>query len=131
MTATASSSNATWDAATLAKINRADDLKIAPFRADGKHGTPTWIWEVAVDGRLFVRAYNGTRSSWYQSAVAYKTGIIQAVGQSFDVIFEPVSDRTLNDKIDAAYREKYASSRYMQHMIGAGSRAATLEILPR
>jgi hypothetical protein len=23
------------------------------------YGTPTWIWSVAVDGALYVRAYNG------------------------------------------------------------------------
>jgi len=37
----------------------------------------------------------------------------------------------LNEKIDAAYREKYASSRYMAHMIGNAARAATVEILPQ
>ena len=44
----------------LDNINVADDLKIAPFRADGiTIGTPTWIWAVVVDGDLYVRAYNG------------------------------------------------------------------------
>ena len=52
-----------WNTETLQAINQADDLKIAPYRANGKPGTPTWIWEVAVDGRLFVRAYSGTHSS--------------------------------------------------------------------
>ena len=54
----------------LEKINEADDLHIAPFRADGKtYGTPTWIWAVVVDGDLYVRAYNGVDSRWYKSAI--------------------------------------------------------------
>ena len=43
------------------KVNaEADDLHIAPLRDDGRtYGTPTWIWSVAVNGDLYVRAYNG------------------------------------------------------------------------
>lgn len=44
----------------IIEIGKKDDLKIAPFRADGKtYGTLTWIWNVEVDGKLYVRAYNG------------------------------------------------------------------------
>jgi hypothetical protein len=44
----------------LRKIAEADDLHISPYREDGvTYGTPTWIWSVAVDGNLYVRAYNG------------------------------------------------------------------------
>jgi hypothetical protein len=46
-----------WDHAELKRIAQADDLHIAPLRDDGKiYGTPTWIWSVAVDGELYVRA---------------------------------------------------------------------------
>lgn len=122
----------TWTIALLHEINQADDLKIAPYRADGKtHGTPTWIWEVVVDKRLFVRAYSGTHSSWYQSAIMQRAGIIQAAGQTFNVQFAPITDVALNDKIDAAYRDKYNASIYMKHMIGNGCRAATIEIVPQ
>jgi hypothetical protein len=65
----------------LKQIDKADDLKIAPFREDGKtYGTPTWIWEVVVDGQLYVRAYNGVDSRWYQSALQQKAGRIIAAG---------------------------------------------------
>ena len=54
----------------LNRIGEADDLKISPFRDDGvTYGTPTWIWSVVVDDDLYVRAYNGTRSRWYQAAL--------------------------------------------------------------
>lgn len=58
-----------WSEEELRKITQTDDLHISPFRRDGSTcGTPTWIWSVVVDGELFVRAYNGQQSSWYQSA---------------------------------------------------------------
>mgnify|MGYP003581786852 CR=1 FL=1 len=120
----------TWHSETLQAIDQADDLKIAPFRADGKTtGTPTWIWEVIVDNRLFVRAYSGIRSSWYQAAVAQQAGKIHAAGQVFNVHFTPIRDHVLNERISAAYRQKYAQSPYMAHMIGTGAQAATIEIL--
>ena len=59
-----------WAKDELQKIAEADDLHISPFRADRTtYGTPTWIWSVAVDGDLYVRAYNGQSSRWYQAAM--------------------------------------------------------------
>lgn len=114
----------------LSEIDKADDLKISPFRADGiTYGTPTWIWNVVADGNLYVRAYNGTHSSWYQSAVAQKKGRIHAAGRIIEVTFEPV-EGAINDKIDAAYKKKYGSSPYLSPMIHARARAATVRILP-
>jgi hypothetical protein len=53
----------TWSKDELRKIAEADDLHISPFREDGvTYGTPTWIWSVAVDDAVFVRAYNGQSS---------------------------------------------------------------------
>ena len=47
-----------------------------------------------------------------------------------EVSFEPVGN-SLNDRIDAAYRAKYASSPYLQPMVGARARAATVRIVRR
>jgi hypothetical protein len=58
-----------WPKDELRRIAEADDLHIAPFREDGvTYGTPTWIWSVAVDDALYVRAYNGQNSRWYRVA---------------------------------------------------------------
>lgn len=44
----------------LRKIAEADNLHISPFREDGvTYGTPTWLWSVAVEDALCVRADNG------------------------------------------------------------------------
>ena len=68
-----------WSKEELRKIAESDDLHISPFREDGvTHGTPTWIWSVVVDCNLYVRAYNGTNSSWYQAATKQKPGRVAA-----------------------------------------------------
>lgn len=122
---------ATWPKEELRKIAEADDLHIAPFREDGAtHGTPTWIWSVAVDGALYVRAYNGQGSRWYQAAVRQKAGRVTAAGMTIDVTFEPI-DGPINDRVDDAYRAKYRSSTYLKAMIGSRARSATIKIVPR
>jgi hypothetical protein len=124
-----------WPKDELEKIATADDLHIAPFRDDGKtYGTPTWIWSVAVDGELYVRAYNGKNSRWYRAAVGQRAGRILAAGMTRDVEFEPLdgplNDGPLNDSIDQAYRVKYAGSPYLHPMIGSAARSATVRVAP-
>lgn len=60
---------ATWLKDELRRIAETDNLHIAPLREDGvTYATPTWLWSVVVDGELYVRAYNGRQSRWYQAA---------------------------------------------------------------
>jgi hypothetical protein len=120
-----------WPEEELRKIAETDDLHVAPFRADGKtYGTPTWIWSVAVESALYVRAYHGRGSRWYQAAVRQKAGRITAAGMTKEVAFEPV-EGPVNDRIDDAYRAKYHGSPYLGPMIGARARAATVRVMPR
>lgn len=116
----------------LERINLSDDLKISPFRADGAtYGTPTWIWNVVVDGELYVRAYNGKTSRSYQSALKQKAGKIIAAGMDKEVIFETVGDVELLFKIDSAYQLKYKGSLYLQSMINERAKAATIHIIQK
>jgi hypothetical protein len=120
-----------WCADVLRKVVEADDLHIAPVREDGKtYGTPTWIWSVAVDGALYVRAYNGQDSRWYQAAMRQKAGRITAAGMTKDVTFEPV-EGPINNRIDDAYRAKYEGHQYLLPMISARTRAATVKVIPK
>ena len=122
---------AAWLKEELRKIAEADDLHISPFRDDGKtYGTSTWIWSVAVDGGLYVRAYNGKSSRWYQAALRQKAGRITAAGMTKEVSFEPITG-DINDQIDDAYRAKYKGSSYLDPMIGARARSATVKVVPR
>jgi hypothetical protein len=121
----------TWAQDELEQIAAADDLHIAPLREDGKtYGTPTWIWSVAVDGDLYVRAYNGRDSRWWKAAMQQKFGRIKAAGMTKEVAFEPV-DGSINDRVDDAYGKKYGASPYLAPMIGARARSATVRVTPR
>ena len=120
-----------WSKEELRKIADTDDLHISPFRNDGKtYGTPTWIWSVVVDDALYVRAYNGQKSRWYQAALRQKSGRITAAGMTREVTFEPV-EGSINDRIDDAYRAKYKGSPYLAPMIGTRARSATIKIVLR
>jgi hypothetical protein len=119
-----------WLKDELRTIAEADDLHISPFREDGKtYGTPTWIWAVAVGDALYVRAYNGQKSRWYQAAMRQKAGRITAAGSTKEVTFQPV-DGPINDRIDDAYRGKYHGSPYLGAMISARARSATVKVMP-
>ncbi|MFF9563542.1 DUF2255 family protein [Leifsonia sp. NPDC014704] len=122
----------TWTPDELHAIAATDDFHIAPFRSDGVTlGTLTWIWSVVVDDGVYVRAYNGTGSRWYQSALAQRAGRITADGIQKDVAFTPIDDTALNDRIDSAYEAKYGSSPYYPPMVTAKTRAATVRVDPR
>lgn len=127
------SENTRFTTEELQSIDKADDLKISPFREDGKtYGTPTWIWEVVVDDHLYVRAYNGTNGRWYQSAVQQKAGRIHTAGMVKDVQFENIeTDELLQTKIDEAYKAKYSNSPYLPPMLSNRAKEATVRIVPK
>lgn len=112
-------------------IAASDDLHVSPFREDGTtYGTPTWIWSVVVDGRLFIRAWNGPRGRWYRAAISQGAGRITAAGSTYEVAFAPAPEE-LADRIDAAYNAKYAGSPYLPPMVGQGPRSACCEVTLR
>jgi hypothetical protein len=122
---------AEWLEDELLKIAEADDLHISPFREDGvTYGTPTWIWSVVVDDALYVRAYYGKKSRWYQAAVKQKAGRITVAGMTKEVNFKP-EDGAINDRIDSAYRKKYSDSPYLNSMISTHTRSATVKVIAR
>lgn len=123
---------ANWPTETIEEIAATDDFHIAAYHPDGETtGTLTWIWSVVVDGRVFVRAWNGVNGRWYRAAIAQKAGRITAGGTEHEVEFAAITDATLNEQIDSAYEAKYADSPYLPPMVAAGPKAATVEVVPR
>lgn len=124
---------AEWNKDELHKIAETDDFHISPFREDVEtYGTPTWIWSVVVNDGLYVRAYNGQNSRWYNAAVSQKAGRIKAAGMTKEVNFEQVNEKSdLNELIDDAYRKKYSDSQYLSPMISDRARSATIKVVPK
>lgn len=119
-----------WRSEDLARITSADDFHIVPYRDDHVTlGKPLRILAVAVDGELYVRAQEGSRSSWYQAALRERGGQIIAGGMTRMVAFERVQGE-INGLIDAAYRARYATSPLLNSMVSPRANATTVRIRP-
>lgn len=122
-----------WTTDELSRIEQADELRIAPERADGSLREATPVWVVRDGDDLYVRSYRGRRGVWFRTATGRHQGRITAGGVTKDVSFSESDDRALSDRLDAAYRAKYGhySAEYVDPMVADGARAATLRLLPR
>lgn len=122
--------DATWRADELERMASSDDFHLVPYRDDHVTlGKPTRLLPVAVDGELYVRAQDGTRSSWYQSAVGERSGQIIAAGVKRMVAFERAPGE-INLKIDAAYRARYAASPRLKALVSERASETTVRIRP-
>ena len=122
-----------WTSDELNMIGKAEELDIASLRRDGTLRKPVTIWVVRVGDELYVRAYKGRSGPWFRSVLTCHAGHIQSGGVDKDVTFLEVSDPDINDQIDAAYRSKYGhyDAEYVDPMVAAEARAATIKIVPR
>jgi hypothetical protein len=123
----------TWDENDLAQIDRHDEVHIASLRPDGTLTGSRIIWAVSLDGHLYVRSVNGPDAAWYRSTRHRHEGQLAAGGMVKDVTMLDVDHAGgLEDRIDAAYRAKYA--RYpgpVAQITADQARATTLELTPR
>ena len=130
LTETRAAKSPAWRSDELELITKADDFHVVTYRDNHVTlGLPAKIWSVAVDGDLYVRASNGTRTSWYKSAVRERAGQISAAGMKKLVAFEPVQG-AINEKIDAAYRARYGAGKYLDAMLSERASATTVRIRP-
>jgi hypothetical protein len=120
-----------WTSDELTSIGTAEELQISSARPDGTLGNPRTIWVVRVGDDLYVRSMYGRAGGWFPGTQVRHQGHIGAGGVDKEVTFAE-ADPTLNDEIDAAYRDKYR--RYGERVIGGvvnpGARAATIKLLP-
>jgi len=123
----------TWTQDELATIGVADELRLASLRRDGSLRKPVTIWVVQHGDDLYVRSYNGRDAAWFRSTQTCREGSIRAGGILKDVTFEEEINPGINDLIDAAYRSKYGhySASYINQMVSAETRAATIKLVPR
>lgn len=124
---------ATWTKDELNRIEHADELEIAPLGGDDTPREPTTVWVVRDGDDLHVRAFHGRGGTWYRAATARHAGHISSGGVDKDVTIVEADDSALNDRLDAAYRTKYAryGDTYVGPIVADGARAATLKLVPR
>jgi hypothetical protein len=120
-----------WTDSELATIGTADEIYIAPDRADHSPGPAVPIWVVRVDDDLYVRSYRGPSGSWYRRARRNRSGRIRVGGIDRAVRFT-AADAGVRAKVDEAYSAKYGrySSSLVRPMISDAVAETTLKLQP-
>jgi hypothetical protein len=121
-----------WTQEELAAIGKAEELEIAPARADGSLRRATPIWVVRVGDDLYVRSFRGHESRWFRAAQQSHEGEISAAGVRKHVDFVDSDDAGTAAAIDEAYHAKYQryGARYVDAMVADAARATTLRLVP-
>jgi hypothetical protein len=119
-----------WTRAELDRMGAAEELEIAPRRADGSLRRPVPIWVVRVGDELYVRSWRGSDGAWFRAARTRRDGHVSAGGVERDVAFADACE-DVNDAVDAAYQDQYARyASYVPPMISDQARATTLKLIP-
>lgn len=119
----------TWTSHELDKIGNAEELQIAPLRADGTLRKPVIIWVVRVGDDLYVRSYKGRTAHWFRGVLVRHAGQIRAGGLEKAVAFVEETDPAINAQIDAAYLSKYRHSPYASSMVTPAVRVTTIKLV--
>ncbi|MEW2623301.1 DUF2255 family protein [Streptomyces sp. NPDC048106] len=96
----------TWTPEDLALLTGSGSLVLTA--GDDAH-PGVEIGMVLMGGELYVRAYRGVRSVWYQAAQRHSHGQIRVGAVTYDVLLETRDIRPASE-IDAAYRNKYGQA---------------------
>ncbi|XIF20034.1 MAG: DUF2255 family protein [Acetilactobacillus jinshanensis] len=119
-----------WDPQFLKSITNAQTIKVAPDYADHRALTPIPVWFVRVGNDMYVRAYRGPKSKWYQAAVKQGTGQADLNGHRVAVSFAPVKrDSFVNKTVNQEYLAKYHGSSMLWMVENALD--STLKVLPK
>lgn len=119
-----------WTSDELDEIANAEELQIAPRRADGTLRKPVIIWVVRVGDDLYVRSYKGRAAHWLRGVQVRHEGQIRAGGVVKQVACVEETDPRVNDQIDTAYRTKYRRyPQYVAPMLTPEVRATTIKLV--
>ena len=122
-----------WTREELDRIQQTDELDLASQRRDGSLRDPVTMWVVRDGDDLYVRSIDGPARGWFRGTQTRHQGQIRSGGIDKDVAFVVDTDPALNDRIDAAYRDKYR--RYGDRIVGTvvnpASRDSTIRLVPR
>jgi hypothetical protein len=110
---------AIWSETDLSQIDGHDEVRVASRRPDGTLSSSRVIWAVRLEDEVYVRSVNGAGSAWYRSTRHRHQGQLHVGSLTKDVAMIDVDHGDeIEDRIDAAYRAKYA--RYPGPVVAAG-----------
>ncbi|MFI7666931.1 DUF2255 family protein [Nocardia sp. NPDC049526] len=95
-----------WTREQLDTVARVDEIEVSSLRSDGSVTSPRIIWAVRDGDEVYIRSVNGPTAAWYRSTRARHQGRLNVGDLDLDVSFVDV-DGQINDRVDAAYRDKY------------------------
>ena len=107
--------------------------KILGIRAGTGPHRVIGIWDVVVEGRVFVRSWGLEPRSWWRTFVEDPRGIIEVGGRTSRVRAVQTRSLRLKDAVDRAYLEKYhtpGSLKFARDLGRKKSRATTTELVP-
>ena len=119
----------TWAADDLGSLDQIREIGVAGRRPDGSLRNLVTIWQVVVDGKLYIRSVRGADGGWYKGVISHNDGAIAWDGHTRDVAFIP--DDTADAAIDAAYVKKYGHNSASESITNATAVATTLRVEPR
>jgi hypothetical protein len=114
-------------------IDAVDAVKYFGIRAGVRPHRFVAIWAVVVDGRVFVRSWDGRPGGWYRTLLEDPRGVLQVGGRTVRVRARRVRGDRLLDAIDAAYAAKYdtpGAVKYVRGFSRQPRRARTIELVP-
>ena len=116
--------------ADLAKVDVADELRIATRRSDGTLRPAAPIWVVAVGGSVYVRTWYRRHTGWYGHSVRSGVARITVPGLEADVSVQDVGSQ-MREEVDAAYRDKYGrfGAATVDRMLSDDAVATTLRLV--
>jgi hypothetical protein len=125
--------SAIWSAEQLARIGRADELRIAVQSLDGTLQRWVPIWVVCVGDQVYVRTWHRRDNGWFGHVLESRRARIRVPGLDATVTVQDVGkndDAELRAGVDAAYRAKYGryGSTTVDRMVNDDAAATTLQL---
>ncbi|MFI5255340.1 MAG: DUF2255 family protein [Candidatus Limnocylindrales bacterium] len=121
---------ATFDPATLARLDEALEIDIETRAAPGAPVHRTTIWVVVEEGRVFVRTYLGPGSRWYREAMSMPEIGLVVGGERVPARVVPAADAEQVAWCSFALARKYAADPSLPAMLAPPLLGTTLRLEP-
>jgi hypothetical protein len=122
----------TWTSEELDTADTVDEMQISSVRQDATLSSPRTIWVVRDGQDLYVRSVNGPDAAWFRGTRTRREGWVLIGDLEYEIAFVD-ADKSVNDQLDAAYRNKYRS--YAKSIVDSinspRARSATIKLVPR